>query len=59
MIGIEVSRIEATVCLLLLCLSYGDLHGGPLSIIIVVVASYLPARHISHVLPRVIIALWL
>jgi len=48
------------VCLLLLCLSYGDHRGGPLSIlIVVVVSSHLSACHISHVLPRVSIALGL
>ena len=53
---IEVNRFESTVCLLLLCLSYGDLYEVPMSILIVVVASYLSARHISHVLPRVSVA---
>ena len=53
---IEVDRFESTVCLLLLCLSYGDLYEVPMSILIVVVASYLSARHISHVLPRVSVA---
>ena len=51
--AIEVDRFESTVCLLLLCLSYGDLFGGPLSILIVRWASYLSACHLSHVLPRV------
>ena len=50
---IEVSRSATTVCLLLLSLSYGDLFGGPLSILIVVVTSYVSACLISHVVPRV------